>query len=263
MALNKNELILDRIRMVTAHDLADSKMILRLTSVEDPSINCSAEGEEVTDAVGALITTMYRAKRATFSGSNSLHSFDLLANQYGTKKEVASSSAAILDYTYDILDVASGTESVKLTHTPKNKDEIKYIYSLVDGDIGTTFTAGSVASATDFVIGDEGTITVPTGFTGKLFVEYTYDSQSAMAVANKASNFPEAVGLIIYAYFRDKCNENVKYSGKIICPKAKINPESLELALTSAGKHPFEFTMMKDYCAEEGDDELFRIIVSE
>ena len=69
--------------------------------------------------------------------------------------------------------------------------------------------------------------------------------------------------MVIYAYFKDKCNENIVYSGKIICPKAKLNPEQVELALTSTGKHAFEFTMMKDYCADEGDDELFAIIVAE
>ena len=53
------------------------------------------------------------------------------------------------------------------------------------------------------------------------------------------------------------------YSGKIIIPKAKLNPESIELALTSTGKHAFTMTMMKDYCAEEGEDQLFTIVVSE
>ena len=47
----------------------------------------------------------------------------------------------------------------------------------------------------------------------------------------------------------------------IHCPKAKLNPEQVELALTSTGKHSFTFDMLKDYCAEEGDDMLFEIIV--
>jgi hypothetical protein len=37
----------------------------------------------------------------------------------------------------------------------------------------------------------------------------------------------------------------------------------VELSLTSTGKHPFEFVVNRDYCSEEGEDELFRIIVSE
>ena len=90
-----------------------------------------------------------------------------------------------------------------------------------------------------------------------------YETENALRIVNKTSQFPEACKVIIYAYFRDKCNENVVYSGKVICPKAKLNPEQIELALTSTGKHAFEFTMMKDYCAEEGEDELFTIIVAE
>ena len=40
-------------------------------------------------------------------------------------------------------------------------------------------------------------------------------------------------------------------------------PESVELALTSTGKHAFEMTMMRDYCSEDGEDELFSIIVAQ
>lgn len=259
----KDELILDRVRSLTAHDLATKKLLFRLTSLEDPTLNCTAEGEEVTDAIGSLITTLYRAKKATFSATNSLISLDLAAAQYGSKKEVASSSSKIVDYNYEILTVADG--KVTLAQTPL--EDIKYIYSVVDGGIGTAYEAGSTASATNFVHSTANganakEIIVPTGLTGKVFVEYTYESEKAVKVANKASGFPEACSLIVYAYFRDKCNENVVYSGKIIAPKAKLNPEQVELALTSTGKHGFTFDINTDYCEEEGA-ELFSIIVSE
>ena len=45
MAFNKNELILDKVRSLTAHDLESDKMLLRLTSLEDSSLNTTAEGE--------------------------------------------------------------------------------------------------------------------------------------------------------------------------------------------------------------------------
>lgn len=257
---NKNELILDRVRSLTTHDLSTHEMLFRLTSLEDSSLQCTAESEEVTDAIGAVITTLYRAKRASFTATNSLISLDLAAAQYGAKKEVADTDNGITDYTYEILNVASGETTVKLSKTPTN--DVLWIYSLVNGEIGTAYKAGSAASETEFTIKD-GTITVPTGFTGKIYVEYQYKSTSAVRIVNKASEFPESCSLVIYAYFRDKCNDNLVYSGKIICPKAKLNPEQVELALTSTGKHSFEFTMMKDYCAEEGEDELFTIIVAE
>ena len=260
MALNKNELILDRVRSLTAHDLGTSELLFRLTSLEDPSLSCTAEGEEVVDAISALITTLYRAKKASFSASNSLISLDLAAAQYGTKKEVGSDSAKITDYAYEILKV-EGT-SVALKNKPI-VDSVKYIYSIEDNQIGTAYTAGSAASDTEFVVAEDGTITLPTSVTsGKVYVEYKYENANAMRVVNRASNFPTACSVVIYAYFKDTCNENTVYSGKIICPKAKLNPEQVELALTSTGKHAFEFTMMKDYCAEEGEDELFSIVIS-
>lgn len=254
--LNKNELILDRVRSLTAHDLSTNALLFRLTSLEDPTLSCSTEGEEVVDAVGSLITTMYRAKKATFSASNSLFSLDLAARQFGSNKEIADADHKMVVPTYEILTITN--KKVTLANTPHNS--VKYIYSIVDGEIGTQYTAGAAASATEFVISGK-EITVPTDLTGKVYVEYDYETENAMRVKNTTGTQPEACSLIIYAYFRDKCNENVVYSGKIICPKAKLNPEQVELALTSTGKHAFEFKFQKDYCSEE--EELFSIIVNE
>lgn len=262
---NKNELILDKVRSLVAKDLTTSKMLFRLTSLEDPSLTCTSESEEVTDALGAVITTLYRAKRATFSATNSLISLDLAAAQYGTKKQVASSEDKIVDYTYEIITAKKGATTVDLKETPV-ENGVLWIYTIEDGEIGTAYKVGTAASATEFAI--EGKkITLPTDVAKdadiKVYVEYNYETENAVKISNKASEFPEACSVVIYAYFKDRCNENLTYSGKIICNKAKLNPESIELALTSTGKHAFEFTMMKDYCADEGDDELFAIIISQ
>ena len=264
MAFNINELLLDRVRSLTAHDLSTKELLFRLTSLEDPSLSCTAEGEEVTDAIGALITTLYRAKKATFSASNSLISLDLAAAQYGTKKEVLGEGDTIVDYTYEILDIKDG--KVTLTNEPTKvvvddveTSSVKYIYAVENGQTATKYVAGSAVSATEFKItGKE--IEVPTGLTGKVYVEYQFANSNALRIVNKAASFPEACEVVIYAIFRDKCNENVKYAGKIVCPRAKLNPEQVELALTSTGKHAFEFTMMKNYCDDDGD--LFTIIVA-
>lgn len=260
MAFNKNELIIDRVRSVSVNDLTTKGLLFRLTQIEEPSLNCTAEGEEVTDAVGAVITTMYRSKKATFGASNSLISLDLAAAQYGTKKVIGSDTEKIVVPTYEVKEIKDG--AITLDNVPTN--EIKYIYTIKDGEIGETFEAGAAASDTAFLVdANNKTITTPTGLEGKVYVEYEYETENAVYIRNNASEFPEAVSVVIYVIFRDKCNENIKYSGRIVCPKAKLNPESIELALTSEGKHAFEFTMMKDYCADEGEDELFHIVVAE
>ena len=267
MALNLNELVLDRVRSLTAHSINEKnygEMLFRLTSLEDPSLSCTAEGEEVVDAIGALITTLYRAKKATFSASNSLISLDLAAAQYGTKKEVGKANVP----TYEIITIPAGATSVTLSNAAV--EDIAYIYGIDRGEIATSYAAAEdgKVSATTFAFNfgkgegyDCKTITLPTGLTGKIYVEYTYESNNANRIVNKTSEFPESCSVKIYAYFRDKCNDNIVYSGVIIAPKAKLNPEQVELALTSTGKHAFEFQMMRDYCDEEA--ELFSIIVAE
>jgi hypothetical protein len=264
MAFNVNELILDKVRSLTAHDLSTGEMLFRLTSLEDPSLSCTAEGEEVTDAIGATITTLYRAKKATFSASNSLISLDLAAAQFGTQKKVASKDTKIVVPTYEIITIENGATEVSLKKAPV--DGVSYIYALDRGEIATRYAVGSAATATEFVIDDAGKITLPTGLTGKIYVEYAYEADGsenngANRIANNTSNFPAACSMKIFAYFRDKCNENVVYSGVIVSSKAKLNPEQVELALTSTGKHAFEFQMMRDYCDDEA--ELFSIIVAE
>lgn len=256
-------MVLDRVRSLTLHDLTDGSMICRLTQLAEPSLNCTAEGEEVTDALGSRITTMYRAKSAEFTANNALFSLDLAAAQYGTEKEVADTGSTITDYTYDILTFTTGTATggVALTHTPDDAASIRYAYELVNGGIGRTFTAGAAASATEFQVSTN-KIIPPTGFTGQLFVEYTFENENAVRVVNSADKFPEACSAVIYVMFRDVCNENLVYSGKIIIPKAKMNPESIEIALTSTGQHPFSLDISKDYC-NETNPELFEIIVSQ
>jgi len=260
MAINPNELILDRVRYLTAHDLETKEKLFMLTQLEEPSLNCTAEGEDVTDAVGALITTMYRSKQAEFTATNSLLSLDLAAAQFGSKKEVAGTDATIIDWTYEFIDIPAEATEVTLAKKPV-KDSVKFIYAVENGAAAKSYKVGSAASETEFVVSDEGVITLPTGMTGKVFVEYQYESASAVRVVNKASDFPEACEVVIYCIFRDVCNENKVYAGKIVCPKAKLDPSSVELALTSTGKHAFTFKMFKDYCSV--DEELFTIIVAE
>lgn len=256
MAFNPNELILDKVRQLTAHDLETGEILFRLTQLEDPTLSTSAEGEDVTDAVGALITTMYRAKQAEFSASNSLLSLDLAAAQYGTKKEFAPEDGFV-DYAYEIKDIENGT--VTLSHIPI-ENGVGFVYIINGNTIEKSYPVGTVASEDEASVKDA-VITMPTGVTtGKVYVEYNFMNIEAVKIVNSAENFPTAVSAVIHVLFRDVCNENKIYAGKIICHKAKLDPSSIELNLTSTGKHPFTLKMLKDYCSE--DAELFTIIVS-
>lgn len=254
--INVNELILDRVRSLIFTDLSDGSVLGRLTKLEDPSLQTAAEGEEVTDAQGSLISKIFRAKTGRFEATNSLFSADLLAQQYGTEKEVADESNKIVAPCEEILEVSEG--KVTLSHTPSNT--IKYIYLLQSGNIAKKFSVGTVASETEFSI-NGAVITVPTNVTGKIYVEYEYESTSGIRIVNNTENFPKAVGVKIFAIFRDQCNENIKYAGAIVATKGKLDPSSIDIALTATGKHSFAIDFMKDYCDESAD--LFSVVISE
>ena len=255
MAMNVNDLILDKVRSLIFTNLEDGSVVGRLTKLEDPSLQTAAEAEEVTDAQGALITKLFRAKTGRFEATNSLFSMDLLAQQYGADKIVADETNKIIQSCEETLEVADG--KVTLTHTPSN--EIKYIYKLESNALAKKYIVGTTATASEFAVkGAE--ITVPTDVTGKIYVEYEYESTDAVKVVNNTENFPEAVGVKIFAIFKDVCNENKKYAGTIIAKKGKIDPTSIDTALTATGKHSFAVDFMKDYCDDDAD--LFSVIVA-
>lgn len=257
--MNVNELILDKVRSLIFTDLSDGSVIGRLSKLEEPTLQTAAEGEEITDAQGALITKLFRAKTGKFTAQNSLFSMDLLALQYGSEKEVADETKKIIVPIEEILTVADG--KVTLSHAPV--EEIKYIYKLESGQLAKKYTLGAAASATEFSISDQ-EITVPTDVTGKIYVEYEYESANAVRIVNNTKDFPKSVGVKIFAIFRDQCNDNIKYAGVIKAAKGKIDPSSIETALTGTGKHSFDIDFMKDYCDDSLDGvDLFSVIVAE
>ena len=255
--MNINQLLFDRVRRATAHDLADDSILLYMNQVRDASLSTSADAEEVTDATGSPITTFYQAKRATFTGTNAIFSLDLMAAQQGTEKEIASSTSKIKAPISETLTVKN--KKLTLAHTPV-ANSLPWIYTISNGNLSSKYGPGSAASATEFLLSGK-EITVPTGVAdGTVFyVEYEYESTGANKISVATNKFPEAMKLRIEAIFRDVCNENTVYAGIIIAPKAKLSAESAEVSFDRTSGHPFEFRMQKDYCAE--DEQLFYIVV--
>ena len=69
---NPNELIIERVRAVEEYDPETFELTGRYTQIEDPSLKFTADGTDVTDAMGAPITTFYNAQSGTFDFSNSI-----------------------------------------------------------------------------------------------------------------------------------------------------------------------------------------------
>lgn len=263
MAFNPNELILEKIRSVEEYDPATMELVGRYTQIEEPSLQTSADGTQVTDAMGAEIVTFYNAQQGTFSFTNSLHSLDLFASQFGSKKEVASKDDMIEVPVSEVITLVNGIATLKYVPVGTAGAEVTIAKVInADNTYGDTFKVASTAGAGVFVIDAAAkTLTFPEGTTGRVFVQYTRESSAAVRVTKYTDGVPEVRTLIINAVFHDPCNTNLIYAGAIYVPRAQINPESVDINLTPDGKHAAEYRLQKPYCEEKA--KLFDIIVTQ
>lgn len=262
---NPNELILEKIRAVEEYDPETNELTGRYTQIEEPSLQTSAEGTQVTDAMGAEITTFYNAQTGTFSFTNSLFSLDLAASQFGSEKKNADNSEKLIVPVSQIKKIEeNGT--VELDYVPVGVEgaEIKYIKVInKNNTFGKKYEVGSAPADGKFVLDAKNKkITLPNSMAGgRVFVQYARETEKAVQVTKKTDGVPKVKSLLIHAIFHDPCNTNVVYAGVIHVPRAQINPESVEISLTSDGKHSAEYKLQKEYCNEDG--KLFDIIISE
>lgn len=258
MLFNPNELIIEKIRAVEEYHPLTGEPLGRYTQIEDPSLQTSSDGTDVTDAMGTPITTFYRNQQAQLSFTNSLFSLDLAADQLGTTKVVAKKMpiSEIIKIDASTADAPTAT----LKHTPIS-GSLKFA-KVVNSDktFGETYTLDVTAGDKKFTLKDQ-VITLPANTTGRIFVSYMFESESAVSVQKTSGSLPENRTLWVHAIFHDPCNPSIKYAGVIVAENAQIDPTSVEIGLASDSKHSATYLIRPNYCDEE-DSKLFEILVS-
>ena len=63
---------------------------------------------------------------------------------------------------------------------------------------------------------------------------------------------PPVRTLHVHCYFRNKCDNNIKYIGVISVPRAQIDISSVDVGLTPDGGHAVSYKLQKPYCDETG-----------
>nr|DAO66502.1 MAG TPA: putative structural protein [Caudoviricetes sp.] len=261
---NPNELVLEKVRFVEEYDPATKELVGRYTQIEDGSFNFSAESKEVTDADGMTIMEFFKARKGTFSFTNSVFSLDLLASQFGSEKTIATGTKKLKVPVSEIIEIAAD-HTVKLKYIPVgvNKAEVKYVKVLnADNTMGKTYAVSPTPATDKFTINAATqTITMPNDVTGRVFVNYEKESENAVMLSNRSDGEPSVKELLVHVLFRHICNKNQVIAGVIRCPRAQIDPKSVEVKLTADGKHPASYVLQKEYCSEAGT--LVDVIVSE
>ena len=236
---NATQFVIDKVRRITQINLATGLVDFTGTSVESPQIEFTGESTDKTDAQGVLLARFDTAKGVNFSGELSLLNLNLMGAQLGSEVQVADSSKKVKGADFAILTVTDdkGTKTATLKHVPTSAPAA--VYTMSEGKV----------------------ITLPASFVGTTVgVFYEYETDSAVKLVDSAESFAEAAMYVVDILAADVCNPSVKRAGKIVFPKAKID-NNFTVNLTTEGTHPFSFTALKDYCAD--DAELCYILFEE
>jgi hypothetical protein len=261
---NPNELVLERIRSVEEYDTTTNELLGRYTQIEEPSLKLSADGTDVTDAMGTPIMTFYNAQTGTFDFTNSLFSLDLAASQFGTDKVIASADNKITVPVSETITIGSDhTAVLKYVPVGTKGAEVKQVKVINSNNtFGAVYEVSSVAGEGKFTLdAEKKTITLPDDVTGRVFVSYNRETESGVSISKSTDGVPAVKSLKIDAIFHDPCDKNIVYAGVIYCARAQIDPSSVEINLTSDGKHSASYILQKAYC--DDDAKLVEIIVTE
>ena len=252
-----NNFVIDHVIRGTAFSQADGSVLFTINQIQNPSLSCSSESTDAVDALGTPIATFYRAKNCEFSAENALFDMNLMATQLGTTKKIASAESKITVPAFETIDI-TGAATYNLKHTPKVAPT--EIYKLNgDSTLGTKYTSGASASATNFML--SGTVlTPPTGLNNgdQLYVMYEYESDSAVEVMNSAKNFPVGCKFVMEVLGCDVCDQTTQVFAYVVFPNFKLSPD-FDWSIATDGAHPFSGKAQQEYCNK--DKVLFQVII--
>ena len=255
-----NNFVIDHVIRGLMTSTADGTVMWSINQITDPSLNVTSETAEAVDALGSPIATFNRGKQAEFSAQNSLFDLSLFAAQNGVEKEVASADAKIVVPAFETISVPATATPVALKHTPTVIPT--EIYQLKgDGTMGEKLVYGATQGDDKFTY-DESTaeITFPSAVAAgtEYFIQYEYESESAVAVTGDAINFPKAGKFIMEVLGTDVCDPSTLIHAYIVFPNAKLDA-NVDITFTTDGNHPFTLQAQQAYC--DSKKTLFQIVI--
>jgi hypothetical protein len=222
MAFDLNNFVIDRVVRGIAVSQGDNAklgiaagdVLFSINQITNPSLNCTSESTDAVDALSVPIATFYRAKTAEFSAENALFDMNLIATQSGTKKRVASTTAAIDAPCFETVDIETGKLEYTLAHTPAMDTSVKAYVLNGDGTLGEKIVVTTSATGKSIAISGNTVTLAEGGFTvgSQLFFMYDYKADGttgngAVEVMNSANNFPVGCKFIMEILGADVCDQ--------------------------------------------------------
>lgn len=242
----------------------DGVLFWTLEDLKDVNIQTNATSQDKTDATGAVIAKYYDADTAQITGNTSFLTLSLLAAQWGTEKNVASSTNKILIPKREKIKVGSDITKITLSKVPVGG--ISFIYLLNERkEQVASYKYAAVNSEKEFSLdAAKKEITLPTDTAIKegmtIQVYYTYESENAVDITKSTNDMPKSGEFWLESIFTDICDKNIEYHGWVVMASAQLSPET-QIPLNKTGDFSFTIDSLKDYCSDEG--QLLRFVIPE
>jgi len=255
MAFTLGDIIVDRIQIGYAEKF-DGTPLYVLTQLQDATIDISADSKEATDRDGTLVKKFWQGKTGTFTATNAMLNFNILAATAGTDPIIASATNKVT--MPKIITVKTG-ETATLTGLKSGTIRVNALAN--NGTMGDAFTQAQTASATEFGLSSGNVLTTPTaeGVT-QYVVRYDREVEEGAAVSNKANAFPGTIRLVLKVLAVDPCSADTLKAAYLILPSFQPSPE-VSISLTTDGTLDFTGDLQVDYCSTE--KELYRFVWAE
>ena len=262
MAHNLNNVVIDRV-LRGIYSTESDGIIFSLNQVQNLSLNCTSESQEVVDAMGVSIMEFMRSKSIEASAENAIFDLGLMAAQYGTTATSGASEELTVPAmeSFEVTKDAEGNAitTYTLKHTPVAAPTA--IYELNgDSTLGAKYEVKTDASATEAGYAD-GKILLPTGATAgtEFFVMYDYKSEKAVEIINSADKFPTMGKMTFECLVYDVCDPETKIFAYVILPRFQLKSDFDWSIGGDSQTHPFNGKAHVDYCAK--NKEMVRIVI--
>lgn len=263
MAITINGFTITSLETIHAYNRVTGACELYLDELQETEISNTEDTQDITGKGDRLLKQIKKNKAVEVTGTSALISGDLLAAQTGSSPEY---KAATVVRKPDILEAAKGATTVTTSFTAIGEAGAEIIsLRLVEanGALGTAYTQGSTASATEFAYDPSTkTITLPTGITtdSDIRVAAFYDYETAgTTVSNLSDVFGKTLKVYIDCIGTDVCDN--EYKCQFVIPRGQF---SGEFSITMGGDQTvqdFTINTLVDVCAGTQTGTLFDFIV--
>lgn len=259
---NLNNVVIDRV-LRGIFSTNDEGIIFSLNQVQNFSLNCTSESQEIVDALGVSIMELMRSKAVEASAENAIFDLGLMAAQYGTKKVTATAEEMLVVPTMESFEAEADADGAIKQYTMKQTPvaEPTAIYALNgDSTLGAKYTKATAASATEFAYAD-GVITLPTDAVvgTEYFVMYDYKSANAVEVVNSANKFPTMGKMTFECLVYDVCDPETKIFAYVILPRFQLKSDFDWSVGGDSQTHPFSGKAHVNYC--DKNKEMVRVVI--